>query len=152
LTWRLVEVRHMVELAPDVVRRIRQLVRLLSSDKPGEVIAATQAINRTLKNNGCDIHALADSIGDGKLSEADMRKLYDAGFAAGAKSAKGASFHNVEPTWHEIATECAGNPRYLRGDREVQFIKDMCRRLVHGDEPTQRQAQWLRDIYARIRQ
>jgi hypothetical protein len=39
-----------------------KLVRLLASDKPGEIVAAAHAIVRTLKKNGTDIHAFADHI------------------------------------------------------------------------------------------
>jgi hypothetical protein len=41
-------------------RRISQLIRMLSSDQPGEAGAAAQALNRTLILAGLDIHALAD--------------------------------------------------------------------------------------------
>jgi hypothetical protein len=40
-------------------RRIAQLIRLLSSDQPGEVTAAAQALNRALVSAGTDIHELA---------------------------------------------------------------------------------------------
>jgi hypothetical protein len=63
-------------------------------------------------------------------------------------------FHNVnleeEPSWHEIATECAAHSGRLRNERERRFVRDMKRRLVHGGEPTEAQGKWLRDIYARV--
>jgi hypothetical protein len=40
-------------------RRIGQLIRMLSSDQPGEAGAAAVALNRTLASAGLDIHALA---------------------------------------------------------------------------------------------
>jgi hypothetical protein len=43
----------------EVTRRIGQLIRLLSSDHPGEAGAAAQALNRTLASVGLDIHELA---------------------------------------------------------------------------------------------
>jgi hypothetical protein len=43
----------------EVTRRIGQLIRLLSSDHPGEASAAAQALNRTLTSAGLDIHELA---------------------------------------------------------------------------------------------
>jgi hypothetical protein len=48
-------------------RRIGQLIRMLSSDQPGEVAAAAQAINKTLTSAGLDIHALA------QVAEAGLR-------------------------------------------------------------------------------
>jgi hypothetical protein len=43
-------------------RRIGQLIRMLSSDQPGEVAAAGQALNKTLTSAGLDIHKLADVV------------------------------------------------------------------------------------------
>jgi hypothetical protein len=46
-------------------RRIGQLIRMLSSDQPGEVTAAAQAINRQLASQGIDIHELARVVETG---------------------------------------------------------------------------------------
>jgi hypothetical protein len=43
-------------------RRIGQLIRMLSSDQPGEASAAAQALNRTLVSAGLDIHELANVV------------------------------------------------------------------------------------------
>lgn len=43
-------------------RRIGQLIRMLSSDQPGEAGAAALALNRTLASAGSDIHQLADIV------------------------------------------------------------------------------------------
>jgi hypothetical protein len=51
-------------------RRIGQLIRMLSSDQPGEVAAAAQAINKTLTSAGLDIHALAQIAEAGLVSPA----------------------------------------------------------------------------------
>jgi hypothetical protein len=42
--------------------RLGKLIRLLSSDQPGEVAAAAGAINRALKSRGIDIHKLAEVV------------------------------------------------------------------------------------------
>jgi hypothetical protein len=43
-------------------KRIGQLIRMLSSDQPGEAGAAVQALNRTLASAGTDIHQLAEIV------------------------------------------------------------------------------------------
>jgi hypothetical protein len=112
---------------------------------------------RTLKKAGADIHTLADSISNGGFTEVEMKKLYDAGhragFDAGVRSVEDRhnGFHSVEPSWHEIAAECSAHPDHLRSEREHQFVKDMVRRTVKGGQPTTKQADWLRSIYARVR-
>jgi hypothetical protein len=50
-----------------IARRIGQLIRMLSSDHPGEAGAAAQALNRTLASAGLDIHELA------KVAEVGLR-------------------------------------------------------------------------------
>jgi hypothetical protein len=51
------------------VDTIAKLLRLLASDKPGEIIAAVHALRRVLSNAGLDLHDLADTI-----KSADRRK------------------------------------------------------------------------------
>jgi hypothetical protein len=42
--------------------RLGKLIRLLASDKPGEVAATAQAIERTLRSAGLDFHSLASVV------------------------------------------------------------------------------------------
>jgi hypothetical protein len=44
------------------IRRIGQLIRMLSSDQSGEAGAAAYALNRALASAGLDIHKLADVV------------------------------------------------------------------------------------------
>jgi hypothetical protein len=44
------------------IRRVGQLIRMLSSDQPGEVTAAAHALNRALAAADLDIHKLADVV------------------------------------------------------------------------------------------
>jgi hypothetical protein len=153
----------MADVLAPIAEKLKPLIRLLASDHDGEAMATVRAIGRLLKSARLDFHTLADRIGQPNgLSEAEMRKLYDAGhkdgYAAGRRAAEkeysGRMFHSVnfdeEPSWHEIACECAARPDRLRDERERKFVHDMTRRLVHGGEPTEKQRKWLRDIYARV--
>jgi hypothetical protein len=42
--------------------RLEKLLLMLSSDQPGEVVAAAQAIGRSLKADGSDWHDLASRL------------------------------------------------------------------------------------------
>jgi len=42
--------------------RLGKIIRLLSSDKPGEVVASAAALKRSLQSHGLDIHGLAEII------------------------------------------------------------------------------------------
>jgi hypothetical protein len=129
---------------------------LLASPSDGEALAAARAIVRTLKATGADIHTLAErveNVNGGKLSEAEMKKLYNAGYEDGMRAVENRStgdFHNVDgtPNWHEIARFCQQNDSKLR-ENERQFISDMAARSVWR-EPTEKQAKWLRSIFYRL--
>jgi hypothetical protein len=144
------------DLAP-IAGKLKPLIRLLSSNQDGEVLNAVRALNRLLKANGSDIHAIADSIGqaNGKLSEAEMRKLYDAGFEAGVRAVEDKQhgdedFHNTDgtPSWHTIAVWCQRRDERLR-DNEREFISSVAARTVYR-EPTEKQAKWLKSIFYRL--
>src|SRR5262245_15884739 len=145
-------------LAP-IADKLKRFIRLLSSDTDGEVVAAARALNRTLRNAKLDIHVLADSIsavngkkwGDDHVLEAYKRGVEDGRREAESEPMFRNANIDAEPTWHDIATECAAHPHRLHSDREKQFVKDMVRRTVHGGEPTEKQASWLRKIYTRVR-
>lgn len=137
-------------------QKLGTFIRLLASDRDGEVVAAAHAIVRTLRSAGKDIHALAErveSANGGKLTDAEMRKLYDTGFQAGMRAVESRStgeFHNVDgtPAWNEIALFCQRNDSRLR-DNERQFVNDMASRSVWR-EPTEKQAKWLLSIFYRL--
>jgi hypothetical protein len=144
-------------LAP-IAAKLATFVRVLSSDKEGEIVAAAHAIKRTLKAAGTDIHTLAERIekpNGENLTEAEMKKLYDAGYSAGQRDAENkrfssTDFHNLDgtPNWHQMALYCQQHSNLLRC-QEPTFINDIASRTVWG-EPTEKQAKWLRSIFHRI--
>jgi len=143
----------------EVVQKIVAMIRHIAG-RTGEAAAAAQLLPKVLQSTDAHtITAIADRITQPNgLSKADMKKLYDAGVAAGRKAMKqelgGRAFQSVddeEPSWFEIASLCRNNPQVMHSDNERQFVSDMCRRLVHGGVPTEKQANWLRKIYARVR-
>jgi hypothetical protein len=137
-------------------QKLGTFIRLLASEQDGEALAAARAIVRTLKSTGADIYTLAERVENangGKLNEAEMSKLYHAGFEAGMRAAEDRStgdFHNVDgtPNWHEIARFCQRNNNRLRPNEQT-FINDMAARSVWR-EPTEKQAKWLRSIFYRL--
>ena len=48
-------------LAP-IAPRLANLIRMLASDKDGEVLAAVAALKRTLAGSGADLHTLAARV------------------------------------------------------------------------------------------
>ncbi len=136
-------------------QKLGTFIRMLASERDGEVVAAARAIVRTLKAAGADIHVLADRVetaNGSKLTDAEMRMLYDAGYGAGVRAAEAkqygpGNFYKVDgtPAWHKIARFCQHSRDRLR-EKERGFIDDMASRTVWR-EPTERQAKWLRSIF-----
>jgi hypothetical protein len=115
------------DLAP-IAAKLQKFVRMLSSDKDGEVLAAARAIIRTLKSRRLDIHALADAIG---------------------RTGNGVSLANISsPHWHEIATWCQDRSDRLRPN-ERRFIDGMASFTVWND-PSEKQKKWLTSIHCRL--
>jgi hypothetical protein len=106
--------------------RVGQLVRLLASDKPGEIVAAATALTRTLTSVGIDIRALADVVQRGL-----KRQL---------------SYDEPEPDYTTLARRC-WHLRHRLSSREVDFVGSMLR---WDGQPTERQAAWLLAIDDRL--
>jgi len=125
-------------LASSTASRIGQLVRLLGSDRSGEVVAAAAAIKRTLFVAGTDIHHLADIAERGLQSRppiAPQLELADNGDVAA------------------MIRFCI-NSRERLNDREVGFVRNMHHRLLlvgDGFTPTEKQVAWLLGIHQRLR-
>jgi hypothetical protein len=66
-----------------VAEKLGKLLKLLSLPQEGEVLNAARPILRTLEGAGADIHELAACIEGGKLSKADMQRIYDAAYQDG---------------------------------------------------------------------
>src|SRR6516162_3667079 len=136
-----------------VAEKLEKLLRMLSSPREGEVVAAVQAIMRTLKGAGADIHELAACVKGGKLSTVDMQRIYDAAFADGRRAAEATQpadvWRDIEPNWQEIATECRDRGDGQLTPREHEFVNDMVRWTVYR-KPSEKQAKWLHSIYVRL--
>jgi len=137
------------------VEKIQKLIKMLSSPNEGEALAAVHALQRVLREDGTDIHELAARI-EG-LSQAEMKRLYDAGFQEGETAAKTAAaaaardFSNVGPSFYEMACEIKHKGEGRLSQREADFVDDMTRWCARR-EPTEKQAKWLHVIYCKIGQ
>jgi hypothetical protein len=114
----------------DLTGRLAQLLRLaLSTDKSGEAIAALEALRRTLRSSGRNIHYFADAVA--WLHEAPPQVArFDAG------------------EWREMVNACR---RYGGDDlspREREFLSTLAR---YRASPSKKQLDWLVDIFERIR-
>jgi hypothetical protein len=120
-------------LSTDTARRVGQLLRLLASDKDGEVIGAARAIQRVLGAAGADLHVLGDVVERGLAPVPPPPSSPPA---------------PPRPTQSTVilARRCAGQSWRLT-PKERGFIDSM--ETWHG-APTEKQRAWLFAIARRL--
>ena len=64
-----------VNLTPDIRDRLQKLIRLLSSDKEGEVLAAVSAMDRILEKAGLDFNTFADFLTEPDFDQARAKLI-----------------------------------------------------------------------------
>jgi hypothetical protein len=143
------------DISPAIAARLGNFIRLLSSDRDGEVVAAARALIRTLHSAGADIHVLAERIEKPGLTQAEMQKIFDAGYHVGLRVAE-AKFHGDDdfrdidgiPPWDKVARWCQHHSDRLRAN-ERKFVNDMAARAVWR-ALTPKQEKWLRSIFLKL--
>jgi hypothetical protein len=148
-----------------LTKRLGSRIRMLASAADAEVVSAARSAAEIMKSFGADFHAVADQVErrvdgagptNGVATKADIRKIYDQGYAAGVRDAENKRFgssdfidENGLPAWHEIALFCQRNIDRIKKPSECEFINDMAGKTLWR-EPTERQATWLKDIFLRL--
>jgi hypothetical protein len=117
-------------LAP-VALRLGQLVRLLGSDKDGEVLAAARALGRTLETVGQDFHALADIVERSVERSPAVHHHHD---------------HHHEYADHRATARWIINSGARLSPKEMSFGTQMANRFGTLSE---RQEAWLMAIFER---
>jgi hypothetical protein len=151
-------VTDLASIAP----KLANLIRRLSSDQDGEVVATAHALVRTLQSIGADIHDVADRIehsGNGALVEAELQEVYDAGIKEGVRREKVRSQASGVPqgaavqfpSARDMAMHCYRNLAELRSEWEQEFITNMAA-WTRGPRPlSPKQQAHLEKIYIKLR-
>lgn len=133
-----------VTLASSTASRIGQLVRLLGSDRSGEIVAAAAAIKRTLASAGTDFHHLGEVVDRGLQHHVPP--------AAPPKARQRRS--PVDDNDIAAIIRFCAFPGNRLTERERDFIRSLDRLVLQlGDnfEPSEKQLTWLMGIYQRLR-
>jgi hypothetical protein len=113
-----------------IAPRLGQLVRLLASDRDGEVVAAARALARTLATAGLDLHELADVI---ERSEPAASVHYE--------------YNAIDPRAPAEARWLSTYHMHRLSAKEQAFVRSM---VAWGRPATERQAAWLQSIAERM--
>jgi hypothetical protein len=136
--------------------KIADRVRMLASDKPGEVVAAANALKLILASAGTDMNGLARAIENlgknAQLSKDQMRKIWDAAVQHTENRLHGAEdFASTDgkPTWQSVALFCQRNKYKLRPQTH-EFVDKMAAQTVWNREPTERQHKYLFALFLQL--
>jgi hypothetical protein len=135
-------------------QRIAMTIRLLASDRDGEIIAAVSALKRVLASAGTDLNGLAhgvENLGKG-ISNEERKKIWDTAVQHTENRLHGSDDFiesSGKPTWQSVALFCQRNKARL-DTRHHQFIDDMASRTVWDREPTEKQHKYLFALFLKL--
>jgi hypothetical protein len=128
---------------------------LLATD--GQRAAAILGVQRMLegigKNNGIDVHALADRIERGGISEkfqeevrAQIRKAHEVGYEKGVRAAEARFRPDGKLEFSEVALFVERRINHLPPDKH-EFIRKMALYARQDLEPSAKQGKFLFDLF-----
>ena len=136
--------------------RLADCIRVLSSEKDGEVVAAARALKRTLESAGTDIHGLANAIEKlgkrAEVSKEQMKQIWDTAVQHTENRLHGGDdFRSTDgkPTWQSVALYCQRNKHRL-DTKHHDFIDKVAAQTVWGREPTERMHKYLFSLFLRL--
>jgi hypothetical protein len=143
-----------VPLPPAITAKLGRSIRMLSSDKDGDILAAAHAILRLLASCGVDIHALAAHIENGGgLSDADKQKITNEienaraiGYAEGVRAAEARFRPDGKLEFNEVALCVERQINRIPPDKH-EFIHKMAIYARQQLEPTPKQGKFLFDLF-----
>jgi hypothetical protein len=143
----------------DFLIKVAAIVRLLASNKVGEAANAISAFGRTLQSAGPKMISLvADRIEKSpELTDDDIKAIYDAALVEVERkykhvaSANGApSFsngHGYVPSVEDMVRFCFDRVDRLAREKDRDFILDVHRRAIWRRGTSQKQQNWIEDLY-----
>jgi len=141
----------------DFAKRLANTVRRLTSNMPNEVDTAAQAVARILSGASRDtIFGIAERIeneSNGKLNDAEMKEIFDAGVEHGKKlgakvQAQTQQAQAKMPPAYDMATYCLERINQLN-NKHHDFIEKMARTTRHW-APSPKQQAYLEDLYIQL--
>jgi hypothetical protein len=139
-----------------IIHRLASCIRMLLATD-GQRAAAILGVQRMLegigKNNGIDVHALADRIERGGISEkfqeevrAQIRKAHEVGYEKGVRAAEARFRPDGKLEFNEVALFVERQINRLPPDKH-QFIQKMGLYARQGIEPSPKQGKFLFDLF-----
>lgn len=134
------------EIPSDTAAKLSRLLPRLASDHDGEVVATARAVRRALDGAGLDLHDLAGRLTGPVVIYRD-RPRADARDDRAQPRADACDDEGGD--LRRIAEALATRAMYKLSERQAAFVRDARRLLAARAKLSEKQAQWLRVLYAR---
>jgi hypothetical protein len=144
------------DLTP-IAAKLAKCIRLLGSDRKGDIAAAFHALKRTLESAGADFNDLGNRVEQPRLDEADMQAILERGKEIGRQEVHAAgnghgtaSFsngHGNVPSVEDMVQFCFDRVDRLAREKDRDFILDIHRRAIWRRGATPKQQSWIEDLY-----
>lgn len=125
--------------------KVAPLVRLLGSDKDGEVLAAAHGLRRVLAAVGADLNDLATFIESRAANRPEPAKEPKA-----ARPRRRRENEDWCTFWKEAADALLVRGRDTLGERDLEFLRNVSAAAARGKQPSPAQRKWLKDIRKKI--
>jgi hypothetical protein len=142
-----------VALPAEIAAKLGNVIRRLSSSSDGEIIAAVHAMLRLLHSCGADIHALAERIESGGISEkyqeevrSQIKKAHEVGYEKGVRAAEARFRPDGKLEFSEVALFVERQINYLPPDKH-EFVHKMAFYARQELEPSPKQGKFLFDLF-----
>ena len=135
-------------------QKIAMTIRLLDSDRDGEIIAAVHALKRVLESAGTDLNGLAhgvENLGKG-ISNEERKKIWDTAVQHTENRLHGADEFidsSGKPTWQSVALYCQRNKHRL-APKHHDFINRVAANTVYDREPTPPMHKYLFSLFLQL--
>src|SRR5262249_35364435 len=133
--------------------RLGDIIRRLSSSSDGEIVATVHPMLRMLQSCGADIHALADQIENGGMSEkyqdevrAQIKKAHEVGYEKGVRAAEARFRPDGKLEFNEVALFVERHINRLPPDKH-EFVHKMALYARQEIEPSPKQGKFLFDLF-----
>jgi hypothetical protein len=144
----------MAALSAEITAKLGNIIRRLSSNSDGEIVAAVHAMRRLLRSCGADIHTLAERIENGggmsKQYQEEVRtqikRAHEVGYERGVRAAEARFRPDGKLEFSEVALFAERQINRLPPDKH-EFIHKMALYARQDIEPSQKQGKFLFDLF-----
>jgi hypothetical protein len=133
--------------------KLGNVLRMLSSNNDGDILATVRAIMCLLQAHGTDIHALIEHFENGGISEkyqeevrAQIKKAHEVGYEKGVRAAEARFRPDGKLEFSEVALFVEREINRLPPDKH-EFIHKMALYARQELEPTPKQGKFLFDLF-----